>query len=200
MTAQELREWRELHKFSVTLLANALRVTKKTIYRWEEGQVPLPADIVQRLMLALAERAKSEEMASEPENNEIDPDKFVMDSEQEHGTVLGCYKDWYARPESERIAWIMAADDPMLAMGWPFWSFGWSYWPPRGKKQPTRQNHYINKQYLGGLRKRMEQESGEPKERLRKAVIFFMLNDKHMAGYRGKGSDDDYAMLKAMCD
>lgn len=175
MTPKEIREWRHTHNFSPADLAQALEVSRNTIYRWETGAMEPMGNLAERLTTVLANRA-AEELAVP--QYKFNGDNLVMESRVEHGTPVGLYRDfWQNKTDAERVAYIMATPNPLLALPWPYWSLGWSFWPPRGKAKPTREDHFLVDWVPGVLEKLMQQDFGPADQRLRNAVVHIMRRD-----------------------
>lgn len=198
MTREELRQWRAQHKVTPGSLAGGLGANRNTIYRYESGDLELPADLESRLAAFLLSRdQQAAEDAKRPlHTNEDNPAIVAL-----HGEVIGLQAHfWRQWTDAQRAAWIMdTANDPFRALPWPWWSHGWSHCPTSsshftfGGPEATPRPHFLAKWATRVIRQHMS-DGPEPQDtRMRKAILDLCRRDNPawlMDGHKIAVDDD----------
>ena len=188
MLPEELREWRHAHNMSPGELAASLNIVRGTVYRWENGKLPIPDDIMEKLTAVLAARPVAADAAPDvathftqsPAKHPPHHDTFDLSTEQPHGTVIGLQRRfWREMTRLDREAWIDQASNPLTALPWPHWAHGWEWYPPIkiAGRLPAAEPHWLHKSTLNDIRKLASAMQGAEIERLRAAVKVLCVRD-----------------------
>jgi transcriptional regulator with XRE-family HTH domain len=196
MTPQQIRQWRHDHKFAPVELADALGVARNTIYRWESGAMEPLNGLAERLEIVLAQREVAR--AAQPPVV-VDPAVFAIESYQPYGTVIGLKRSfWMAMTDQERVDWVNEADNPTLALPWPWWSHGYDYYP--GGKII---GHYLLRSHVATLARRVKHAQGATDlDKLRNVVIRITRDEFTfwMQPNRSTLDEEGYATLRKIMD